>query len=85
LQKSSNTFLCAFMIAIQHDFIRTDYKDKNLDRTIKIKKTQLKIAQEGNMPFVVEAIQHQLAELEMERGDLQQDSNFNALMGLLDN
>ncbi|NJL60526.1 MAG: hypothetical protein HC903_00190 [Methylacidiphilales bacterium] len=70
------------MVAIQHDFIRTD---NNLDRQIKIKRTQLRIAQEGNMPFVIEAIQHQLTKLEMGGEDLQQDSNFNALMSLLDN
>ncbi len=74
------------MIAIQQGLIRTDIRtDNNLDRQIKIKKIQLKIAQEGNMPFVVEAIQRQLAELEMGEQDLQQDSDFNALMSLLDN
>jgi hypothetical protein len=74
------------MIAIQQGLIRTDIPtDNNLDRQIKIKKIQLKIAKEGNMPFVVEAIQRQLAELEMGEKDLQQDSDFNALMSLLDN
>jgi hypothetical protein len=71
------------MIAIQQGLIRTDIPtDNNLDRQIKIKKIQLKIAKEGNMPFVVEAIQRQLAELEMGG---EQDSDFNALMSLLDN
>jgi predicted metal-dependent TIM-barrel fold hydrolase len=74
------------MITIQHSLIRTDTgTDNNIDRQIKIKKIQLKIAEEGNMPFVVEAIQRQLAELEMGGEDLQQDSDFNALMSLLDN
>ncbi|PAX55905.1 hypothetical protein [Brunnivagina elsteri] len=74
------------MITIQHGLIRTDTRtNNNLDRQIKIKKIQLKIAQEGNMPFVIEAIQRQLAELEMGEVDLQQDSDFNALMSLLDN
>jgi hypothetical protein len=74
------------MITIQHGLISTDIRtDNNLARQIKIKKNQLKIAEEGNMPFVVEGIQRQLAELEMGGENLQQDSDFNALMSLLDN
>jgi hypothetical protein len=46
-------------------------------KQIKIKQTQLKIAQESNMPFVAEVLQHQIEEL-------QQESNFQAIMSLLD-
>ncbi|BAZ38342.1 hypothetical protein NIES4101_42790 [Calothrix sp. NIES-4101] len=73
------------MIAITQDFRGTaHHTEKNLERQIKIKKMQLKIAQEGNMPCVIEAIQSQLEELERLGYDSQQDSDFQALMSLLD-
>jgi hypothetical protein len=62
------------MIAQHHD--STDIEN-NLQRQIKTKKTQLKIAQENNMLYVAEALQRQLEEL-------QKDSEFQALMSLLD-
>ncbi|AFZ01921.1 hypothetical protein [Calothrix sp. PCC 6303] len=46
-------------------------------KQIKIKQTQLKIARESNMTFVAEVLQHQLEEL-------QDESNFQAMMSLLD-
>ncbi len=46
-------------------------------KQIEIKKTQLQIAQESNMSFVVEALQRQLEEL-------QKDSEFEVFMSLLD-
>ncbi len=46
-------------------------------KQIEIKKTQLKIAQESNMSFVVEALHYQLEEL-------QKDSEFEVFMSLLD-
>ncbi|MEA5572753.1 hypothetical protein [Calothrix sp. UHCC 0171] len=73
------------MIAITQDFRGTDnHTESNLERQIKIKKMQLKIAQEGNMPCVIEAIRSQLEELERLGCDSQQDSDFHALMSLLD-
>jgi hypothetical protein len=50
----------------------------NLQRQIKSKKAQLKIAQENNMSYVAQALQLQLQELE-------KDTEFQALMSLLDN
>ncbi|MBF2063040.1 MAG: hypothetical protein IGS39_01190 [Calothrix sp. C42_A2020_038] len=49
----------------------------HLQRQIQIRKIQLKIARDSNMHFVAETLQHQLEEL-------QDNSNFQALMSLID-
>jgi hypothetical protein len=52
--------------------------DENISiKQIQIKQTQLKIARESNMTFVAEVLEHQLEELHHE-------SNFQAMMSLLD-
>jgi hypothetical protein len=52
--------------------------DANISiKQIKVKQTQLKIARESNMTFVAEVLEHQLEEL-------QDESNFQAMMSLLD-
>lgn len=76
------------MIAQNLDY-KTDSKSDSksnkaeLLRKIKIKKDQLKIAHEGNMPYVAEALQTQLEEL-MTKVDSQPDSEFQALMNLVE-
>jgi hypothetical protein len=50
---------------------------------IKIKENQLKIAQESNMLYVVEALQNQLLKLQCELSE-PQDVEIQALMSLLD-
>jgi hypothetical protein len=52
--------------------------DANISiKQIKVKQTQLKIARESNMTFVAEVLEHQLEEL-------LDESNFQAMMSLLD-
>ncbi|AKG23950.1 hypothetical protein [Calothrix sp. 336/3] len=62
------------MITQHHDF--TSVEDK-LEKQIRIKQMQLRIAQESNMPLVMEALRLQLEELE-------KDNEFQAFMSILD-
>ncbi|MBR8834304.1 MAG: hypothetical protein DSM106950_09775 [Stigonema ocellatum SAG 48.90 = DSM 106950] len=68
------------MIAQYHD--STHVKD-NLLRQINIKENQLRIAQQFNMPYVAEALQSQLHQLQSQLSELP-DPEFEALMSLLD-
>ncbi len=68
------------MIAEHHDSTSMEHE---LQRRIKIKQSQLQIAVEGNMPHVTQGLQRQLAELQMQI-ELQPESDFHALMSLVD-
>ena len=57
--------------------------EHEIQRKIKIKQDQLKIAIEGNMPHVAQDLQRQLAELQVQIKS-QPESDFQALMSLLD-
>ncbi|MHC0066689.1 hypothetical protein ACWATR_27835 [Nostoc sp. UIC 10890] len=57
--------------------------ENNLLKQIKIKENQLKIAQESNMLYVVEALQDELLELQHQLSE-PQDIEVQALMSLLD-
>ncbi|MGJ5631643.1 hypothetical protein [Nostoc edaphicum] len=57
--------------------------ENNLLKQIKIKENQLKIAQESNMLYVVEALQDELLELQHQLSE-PQDVEVQALMSLLD-
>ncbi|MFW9261752.1 hypothetical protein A4S05_29200 [Nostoc sp. KVJ20] len=57
--------------------------ENNLLKQIKIKENQLKIAQESNMLYVVEALQDELLELQHQLSE-PQDVEVHALMSLLD-
>lgn len=70
----------ATMIVQHHD---STHVENNLLRQIKIKETQIKIAQEFNMFHVAEALQSQLTNLHSQLSELP-DPQFEALMSLLD-
>jgi hypothetical protein len=55
----------------------------DLLRKIRIKESQLKIAQESNMVYTAEALENQILELRYELSQ-SQDPEFQALMSLLD-
>lgn len=69
------------MITHHHD---STHVENHLFQQIKIKENQLKIAQEFNMLYVIEALQSQLSKLRHQLSELQ-DPEFEALMSLLDN
>ncbi|MBN3926901.1 hypothetical protein [Nostoc sp. NMS4] len=68
------------MIAQHYNSI---HLENNLLKQIKIKENQLKIAQESNMIYVAEALQHELLKLQNELSE-PQDVEIQALMSLLD-
>ena len=68
------------MITEENKTICTEHE---IQRKIKIKQDQLKIAIEGNMPHVAQDLQRQLAELQVQIKS-QPESDFQALMSLLD-
>ncbi|MCW5314442.1 hypothetical protein GTQ43_11675 [Nostoc sp. KVJ3] len=68
------------MIAQHYNSIHVE---KPLLQQIKIKENQLKIAQESNMLYVVEALQIELLKLESQLSE-PQDVEIQALMSLLD-
>lgn len=67
------------MLVQETDKIHTD---KSLLKQIKIKENQLKIAIEAHMHHVAEVLQRQI--LELEGMTFEEDSDFQALMSLLD-
>ncbi|MBP5973604.1 hypothetical protein HW132_12865 [Brasilonema sp. CT11] len=69
------------MITHYHDSTNVD---NDLFQQIEIKENQLKIAQQFNMVYVIEALQSQLSKLQHQLSELQ-DPEFEALMSLLDN
>ncbi|MEM7552922.1 MAG: hypothetical protein AAF378_02280 [Cyanobacteria bacterium P01_A01_bin.84] len=58
-----------------------NFTKAELLRKIEIKKDQLQIAHEGNMLYVIEALQTQLEEL-LQEVNPHSDSEFQALMSL---
>ncbi|MDJ0618629.1 MAG: hypothetical protein QNJ63_18115 [Calothrix sp. MO_192.B10] len=68
------------MIAEHHD---STSMEREIQRRIRIKQSQLQIALEGNMPHVARGLQRQLVELQ---GQLKSppESDFQVLMSLVD-
>ncbi|MEH2390910.1 MAG: hypothetical protein V7K21_04295 [Nostoc sp.] len=57
--------------------------ENKLLKQIKIKENQLKIAQESNLLYVAEGLQHELLKLQGQLSE-PQDAEIQALMSLLD-
>ncbi|MEH2346881.1 MAG: hypothetical protein V7K55_02550 [Nostoc sp.] len=65
-------------------YYNSSHVENDLLKQIQIKENQLRIAQESNMLYVVEALQSQLLRLQSQLSE-PQDVEVQALMSLLDN
>ncbi|MDZ7963289.1 MAG: hypothetical protein RMY34_36475 [Aulosira sp. DedQUE10] len=68
------------MISLDYDLIHVH---DELLRKIRIKESQLKIAQASHMVYTSEALENQIIELQQKLSE-SQDPEFQALMSLLD-